>query len=166
PAPAHPPRPLSPEEAMFAIRTILHPTDFSERSAHAFRLACRLARDHGAGVLVLHVMEPPASRAEEVARRPPDGYRDQLWNESLLPVRSPLPGVEVEHLLEEGDPAKEILRVAGEVACDLIVMGTHGRGGLRRLLMGSVAEQVLRRAPCPVVTVKAPVPAATVGPRD
>jgi universal stress protein A len=59
----------------------------------------------------------------------------------------------------EGDPAEMILRVAEEVHADLIVMGTHGRTGLSRLLMGSVAEQVVRRAPCPVLTMKAPFPA-------
>jgi len=58
------------------------------------------------------------------------------------------------------DPAGEILRLAAEVECDLIVLGTHGRTGLGRVLLGSVAEQVLRRAPCPVLTVKMPLPAA------
>jgi nucleotide-binding universal stress UspA family protein len=58
--------------------------------------------------------------------------------------------------LEEGDPVTQILRIAGEENCELIVMGIHGRTGLGRLLMGSVAEQVVRRAPCPVLTVKMP----------
>jgi nucleotide-binding universal stress UspA family protein len=61
-----------------------------------------------------------------------------------------------ERRLEEGDPATEICRVANEAGCELIAIGTHGRTGLGRLLMGSVAEQVVRRAPCPVLTVKAP----------
>jgi len=60
----------------------------------------------------------------------------------------------------EGDVATEILRLAQETGSDLIVMGTHGRTGLARLLMGSVAEQVVRKAPCPVLTVKTPFPAA------
>ena len=60
----------------------------------------------------------------------------------------------IERVLREGNPAEEIVRLAGERGCDLIVMGTHGRRRLGRLLMGSVAEQVLRRAPCPVLTVK------------
>jgi hypothetical protein len=62
-----------------------------------------------------------------------------------------------ERRLEEGDAVTEILRVAEEAPADLIVLGTHGRTGLARLLMGSVAEQVVRRAPCPVLTVKAPL---------
>jgi nucleotide-binding universal stress UspA family protein len=64
--------------------------------------------------------------------------------------------VRVEHRLVAGDPGAEILRAAREEPCDLIVMGTHGRTGLGRVLLGSVAEQVVRRAPCPALTVKAP----------
>jgi nucleotide-binding universal stress UspA family protein len=66
----------------------------------------------------------------------------------------------VEHWIFQGDPATEILAAAEKIKCDLIVMGTHGRTGLGRLLMGSVAEQVVRKAPCPVLTVKTPLPAA------
>jgi nucleotide-binding universal stress UspA family protein len=66
--------------------------------------------------------------------------------------------VKVEHLLADGHPAKEIVRTANENDCDLVVMGTHGRTGLRRLLTGSVAEEVLRRATCPVRIVKTPLP--------
>jgi len=65
---------------------------------------------------------------------------------------------------EDGDAAEEILRVAEEVRCDLIVMGTHGRSGLGRLLMGSVAEQVMRKARCPVLTVKCPAAPQSAGP--
>jgi nucleotide-binding universal stress UspA family protein len=64
--------------------------------------------------------------------------------------------VTVEHHLKEGDPATEILRLAEERKVDVIVMGTHGRTGLGRLLMGSVAEQIVRKAPCPVLTVRLP----------
>jgi nucleotide-binding universal stress UspA family protein len=70
------------------------------------------------------------------------------------------PALPVEHRLVQGDAATQILRMADQTQCDVIVLGTHGRTGLGRLAMGSVAEQVLRRAPCPVVTVKAPLPAA------
>src|SRR5262249_7953655 len=64
----------------------------------------------------------------------------------------------------EGDPGREILRAARETGADLIVMGTHGRTGLTRLLTGSVAEKVLRKAPCPVLTVKTAVPKKTPAP--
>jgi nucleotide-binding universal stress UspA family protein len=63
----------------------------------------------------------------------------------------------VEYRVQHGDPAVEILGVAREASCDLIVMGTHGRTGLGRLLMGSVAEQVVRKAACPVLTIKVPL---------
>jgi nucleotide-binding universal stress UspA family protein len=63
--------------------------------------------------------------------------------------------------LQEGDPATEILRIAQECKCDLIVMGTHGRTGVARLLMGSVAEHVVRKAECPVLVVKTPLPKTT-----
>ena len=138
---------------MSKIRTILHPTDFSERSESAFHLACSLARDHGAQLIVLHVIPPPVSHGEVVARQQPNGYREQMcdW---LHRLQAPRSGVEIDHRLTDGEPHAEILRVAEDDRCDLIVMGTHGRTGLPRLLMGSVAEQVVRRAPCPVLTVK------------
>src|SRR5262245_59069946 len=80
--------------------------------------------------------------------------------EQLFKVKCPDPAVRVAHRLEDGDPARAIVQVAREVPCDLIILGTHGRRGLARLLMGSVAEQVVRKAPCPVVTVRTPFPAA------
>jgi universal stress protein A len=138
---------------MFEIRTILYPTDFSERSEQAFHLACSLARANGARLIVLHVIPPPVFRGEVVARRQPDGYHEQMcdW---LNRLQAPDPSVVIDRRLTDGDPYAEILRVAQENRCDLIVMGTHGRTGLRRLLMGSVAEKVVRQSPCPVLTVK------------
>jgi nucleotide-binding universal stress UspA family protein len=141
---------------MFSIRTILHPTDFSAPSDNAFRLACALARDHGSRLIVLHV-SPPQVVAYGDMILPATNVDFKHLKGKLLALQGPDP-VRVEHLLEEGDPVAEILRVARETDCDLVVMGTHGRRGLGRLLMGSVAEQLVRRAPCPVVTVKTPVP--------
>src|SRR5205807_909314 len=103
---------------------------------------------------------PPISHGEVVAREHQDGYYDELRG-TLGRFQPPDPGMRVEHRLEEGDAAAEIVRVAQEIHCDLIVMGTHGRTGIGRLLLGSVAEQVLRRAPCAVLTVKAPFPGTT-----
>jgi nucleotide-binding universal stress UspA family protein len=143
---------------MLPFRKILHPTDFSEESAGAFRLACALAKQHDGEVILLHVMAPPIAWGEVVARETPTSYEEQLWNEYLLPMRRSEPDVRILPRLEEGDPAALIVSVAEEVACDLIVMGTHGRTGLRRLLMGSVAEHVLRTAPCPMLTVRGPLP--------
>jgi nucleotide-binding universal stress UspA family protein len=133
---------------MLTIRTILHPTDFSERSGYAFGLACSLARDLGARLIVLHVVH--ASLAAEKR-----GFGEDL-SEDLNRMEIPDLKPPVERRLEEGDPATEICRVAKQAGYELIAMGTHGRTGLGRFLMGSVAEQVVRRAPCPVLTVKAP----------
>jgi nucleotide-binding universal stress UspA family protein len=144
--------------AMLEIQTILHPTDLSPLSEYAFRLACSLARDHGAHLIVLHVRPPEILLAESPYVLPPDPVQVwEHWQEELRQLQPPDPTVAVEHVLKEGNPASEILRTAQEKDCDLIVMGTHGRTGVRRVLLGSVAEQVLRRASCPVLTVKGPV---------
>ncbi len=143
---------------MLAIRTILHPTDFSERSAYAFQLACSLARDYGARLVLVHV-HPTVVTFVELGPIPhvPGEVRKQV-QEQLGQLKPPDAKVRVEHVVKEGDPAIEILRVAEETHCDLIVMGTHGRTGLGRVLMGSVAEQIVRRACCPVLTVRTPFP--------
>jgi nucleotide-binding universal stress UspA family protein len=133
--------------------SILFPTDFSERAEAAFPLACAVARDQKARLLVLYVDPPPIAHGEVVARRQPD-YIDSLW-EQLHRLKAP-EGVTIDYHLDEGPPAEEILRLAREEKCDLIVMPTHGRTGLARLLMGSIAEQVVRQAPCPVLTISKP----------
>jgi nucleotide-binding universal stress UspA family protein len=134
------------------IQTILHPTDFSGHSGYAFPLACSLARERGARLIVVHVM--PVLLVEEKRF-----YREEMAGK-LNRLGAPDCRFRVEHRLEEGDAATQILRVAQDTACDLIVMGTHGNTGLGRFLMGSVAEQVLRGAACPVLTVRAPFPLA------
>jgi nucleotide-binding universal stress UspA family protein len=141
---------------MLAIKTILHPTDFSERSDLAFRLACSLARDHGARLIILHVAEPPVPPTPSGIPIVPAVLDLDSQREQLQRLRPADPKVPVEHRLIVGAAAAEILDVAEASKCDLIVMGTHGRTGLGRLLMGSVAEQVVRKAPCPVLTVKTP----------
>ena len=141
---------------MLPLRLILHPTDFSPHSEAAAKLAFALARDYGARVLVLHVLEPIVPGGlEGVAILDPLAYEADL-KARLAEVRPPGPTVPVEHRLAPGSAAEEILRAAKESKCGVIVLGTHGRGGVGRLLMGSVAEQVVRKAPCPVLTVKAP----------
>jgi nucleotide-binding universal stress UspA family protein len=150
---------------MLAIRTILHPTDFSDYSDNAFRLACSLARDYGARLIVLHVLERPVLIYTGVMTAPPppppSPEERQAVQEQLHRIKPQDPAIRVEHLLEEGDPATAILQVAQERQGDLIVIGTHGRTGLGRLLMGSVAEKVVRKAPCPVLTVKTPQPSVS-----
>jgi nucleotide-binding universal stress UspA family protein len=130
---------------MLNIKTILHPTDFSDAADAAFHLACSLARDHGSHIEILHVVTPVTVAYTEGVMLPP--------TEDIKPTES----IDVTRHLVEGDPAAEILRVARETNADLIVMGTHGRRGLTRLLMGSAAEEVVRKASCPVLTVKVPL---------
>ena len=142
---------------MLPIRTVLHATDFSPYSDFAFRLACSLARDYRARLVVLHVVEPPlvVYDSGSLLTQAGNGSNASV-KEKLQRVQAPSADVTVEHRLVEGDPAAEILRAAGDLHANLIVLGTHGRTGVRRLLMGSVADQVVRRASCPVLTAKAP----------
>lgn len=135
---------------------ILFPTDFSSSSEAALGLATTLARDCGGKLLIMHVEEllPATGGAEfiySIPERPTEELREKL-NE-VLPTD---PQVPYEHILLSGDAADEIVRTAESENCDMIVIGTHGRRGLTRLLMGSVAEAVVRRAKCPVLTVKQP----------
>jgi nucleotide-binding universal stress UspA family protein len=149
---------------MLAIRTILCPTDLSEESVPALRCAHGLARDYRARVIALHVYPPPLNGAEAVERRRTDDLEEVLLAE-LCRHTAALSDVPVEHRLVEGDPAETILQFADEEGCDLIVLGTHGRTGVRRALMGSVAEAVSRRAACPVVTVRAGLRPALADPQ-
>jgi nucleotide-binding universal stress UspA family protein len=144
---------------MMTFKTILHPTDFSAPSEYAFGLACSLARDHGARLLVLHAIPPTAFEYDALAPHDsPDGYREKLWEDlrRLETIDPHVRELRVKSELVEGLPSEEILRAARDSGCDLIVLGTHGRTGLGRLLLGSVAEEVLRKAPCPVLAVKSP----------
>jgi nucleotide-binding universal stress UspA family protein len=141
---------------MLPIHTILHPTDFSEHSDVAFRLASDLAHDYNAHLIVVYAMSNPSLAYGEMLSLPEtDRYRQDAL-EALYQIRPADRAISIEHHLVEGDPATTIVREARQFAVDLIVMGMHGRTGLSRLLMGSVAEQVVRRAHCPVLTVKNP----------
>jgi nucleotide-binding universal stress UspA family protein/quercetin dioxygenase-like cupin family protein len=142
---------------MPGIRTILHPTDFSENSLPAFDTACALARDYQATLIVLHVMIPSASPLLEGPLPDPLQAAEAQGLHVQLPWPQPSgPQVKIEHRVAEGDAATEILRLAEAISGDLVVMGTHGKTGLGRLLTGSVAEEVLRKAACPVLVVKGP----------
>jgi MFS superfamily sulfate permease-like transporter len=141
----------------FPIRAILHPTDFSEHADFAFQQASAMAREHGARLIVLHVRPSAVATSEIEAAMLPSEADHELLRVRLSRLQPLDPTVRVEHRLQEGDPVEEILRVARECHCDLIVMGTHGRTGLGRLLMGSVAEAIVRTASCPVVTIKSPI---------
>lgn len=143
---------------MIPIRNILHPSDFSDYSESAFQLACSIARDSGAKLIVLHVASPSGFVTHGEMHRMLDDRNDlrQELEDRLHRLQPAEANVQVEHLLVEGNPTDEILRVAEERKCDLIVIGTHGRTGFAKLLMGSVSEEILRRASCPVLSVRTP----------
>jgi nucleotide-binding universal stress UspA family protein len=141
---------------MLPIRVILHPTDFSVASEHARQMAYELARDYGARLLFLHSVEPPVYYGElGVNYTASDGFRE-LARERVDELVEPGSQVQVETIVADGEPGEEILRVAKERQADLLVIGSHGRTGLGRVLMGSVAEEVARKSPCPVLIVRAP----------
>src|SRR5688572_12273014 len=146
---------------MKPFKNILVPIDFSEHSAEALRVAADLAQRYAGNISLVHVYEP-------VQYMMPEGYvfftseqitrlstllRERLEKAKRSIVESDVARVEA-HLLE-GLVSSELVGFAKEHACDLIVMGTHGRTGVKHALLGSVAERVTRSAPCPVLIVKA-----------
>jgi len=135
-------------------KTIVFPTDFSTASDSALEHAAALAKSMGASLLIVHVEEPPLAYGggELYYGLPePDSGRILAMLEAVKPKD---PAVSFTHRLTMGDPAGEIVRIAEDEGAELIVLGTHGRTGVTRLLMGSVAEVVVRRAPCPVLVYR------------
>jgi len=146
------------------IRSILLPTDFSECGNYALSYAASLARTFGASILCVHVIEPmvPAVGYSGMTEPLPladitDQLEDSAGRE--LPKLSgceECAGLEVEELIVHGEAAAEIVRVAKERNIDLIVVSSHGRTGLGRMLFGSTAEAIVRHSSCPVMVVKPP----------
>lgn len=145
---------------MTPCRRILHATDFSSNALPALRQAVALARRWRAKMIVLHVMTPPSPFVRE-------GIPPSSWEELLADARRAAKGrlaavlarirrkgVVASAVLVEGLPANEVLRTARRHRADLLVIGTRGRTGLRRALMGSVAERIVSQARCPVLTVR------------
>src|SRR5947209_1624769 len=140
---------LAGDRPMIHITKILYPTDFSSYSNQAYFHAVALAENHGASLTVVFVHTPDFHA--------PDGQSSQsYWKAQLEQIRPLNQNIAVHHVFLEGEPAAEIVRYARDAGMDLIVMGTHGRTGMERLLMGSVAEKVLRDASCSVLVVKLP----------
>lgn len=125
----------------------------------AFEVAGAMARDRSAPLVVLHVAPRPLSSLGGTQAVPPmpDEINLKDARDQLARITAPA-GVTMETRLEMGEAGAIILSVARDTHCQMIVMGTHGRSGLGRLLMGSVAEEVVRKAPCPVLTLKAEAP--------
>jgi universal stress protein A len=143
-----------------AFRSILVPVDYSEPSRRALELA--LSLDENALVTVVHVWDRPAYVGDEVVAHP-DGSRRSLseliretaerdMSEFLSRVKTP-PGKTFKHHLLTGDPVSTIVAEASKPGYDVIVIGTHGRTGMTKLLLGSVTEKLIRLSPIPILTV-------------
>ncbi len=143
------------------VRRILVPVDFSDHAPPVIEWATHLAKAHGSRILLLHAYHLPVEFQQlEGAYLPQDFwanvkseaeqslgvYRDQIADQ----------GIEVEVLVREGYPATVIEEEVERQDADLVVIGTRGHSGLKHLLLGSIAERVVQKAPCPVLTVKIP----------
>lgn len=140
------------------FRRILVATDFAESAEHALACAVQLARRHGAELILLHVYMDLPAYPEITAGQVEAIYEEQrAWIESALERRARAArgeGLLARALLRTGPAASTIAETAKEAGTDLVVVGTHGRSGIDRLVLGSVAERVVRLAPCPVLVVK------------
>jgi nucleotide-binding universal stress UspA family protein len=145
---------------MIRLKTILFPTDFSETSQEAARYAISFAREFKAKVFVLHVVNekiftessmPRVVSVEELERELTEEARKRL--KTLVPAEE-AEGLDWETVIRQGEPFIEIIRFAKDQDVDLIVIGTHGRSGFEHIIFGSTAEKVVRKAPCPVLSVR------------
>lgn len=149
---------------MIELKKILVPTDFGEAADAALNYARALARNFGASIDMLHVVEDVSTRLlagemyvavpQRLQQDVEDAARKQLGELLIDNDPDPLPVRPV--VIASNAPAMSIVSYAKEVRSDLIVMGTHGRGPMAHLFMGSVAERVVRLAPCPVLVVRHP----------
>ena len=145
---------------MIKLKKVLVPTDFSDSARNALRYGVSFAREYGAELVLLHVVENLTV-----------GYASDLFPVPMAEVFQEISGyaktelaklageakerdVRVTELVAQGKPSAEIIRYAAENAVDMIVLGTHGKGMLDQALFGSTTERVVRRAPCPVLTVR------------
>ena len=145
------------------IKSILFPTDFSEGSSQALQYAVDLTTKYGARLYVVHVVYDlakatgwyvPHRSVDEMYKDIQEGAKKELERfgvDDLAQVKN------IERIVLTGVPHEEIMNFSKEKRIDLIIMGTHGRKGIDRILFGSTAAQVVRFAPCPVLTVRLPM---------
>jgi nucleotide-binding universal stress UspA family protein len=158
---------------MLPLKRILVPTDFSEPAKEAFRAAVELAQHFSAQLLLVHVVPPVPVPYQPLISPAPAFDITSYLQELVKASQDTLQKYADEHVpqglasttsVAAGDPAYEILRLAKELEADLIVIATHGHGGWRHFLFGSVAEKVVRQAECPVLVVHAPKETKTATP--
>jgi nucleotide-binding universal stress UspA family protein len=142
------------------VQRILVPIDFSENAASVIEWAAHLAEEHGSRIILFHAYHLPVEFQQyEGAYLPPDywaGVKAEA-EQSLRRYQGEIEqrGIEVEGVVREGYAATAIVDEAASQKADLIVIGTHGLSGLKHMLLGSIAERVVQKSPCPVLTVKA-----------
>ncbi|MCA8943734.1 MAG: universal stress protein [Planctomycetes bacterium] len=147
---------------MIKFKRVLVPTDFSEHAKLALDYAVSLPFEEGGELLLVHSIEPTVYPIHQVISR-----TDELSIENqvrktcqmqLDDLAKEVTNVNVRTLIRDGYASEELVEMADEEGCDLIVISTHGRSGIKHLLMGSTAERVVRKASCPVLTVRKPMP--------
>lgn len=137
------------------ISRILCATDFSDSSKYALQFAVAIAKRHQATIELLHVMEPSAYSGERLESEEVT-FTEKMYNRLRECTRDIPEEVRINLKTIAGIPYMEIIRRAKQIDADLIIIGTHGRTGIRHMLIGSVAEKIVRTAPCPVMTVRHP----------
>ncbi len=144
--------------ALLKLKTILAPTDFSKESKKALQYAIPFARQFNAGIILLYVLQPHYVAGEFSAVDFPvleaDLQRSSGEQLTALAVKGVCGLVPVKTLVRTGSPVGEVVNAAKELKTDLIILSTHGRTGLKHVLLGGVAENVVRHAPCPVLVVR------------
>jgi nucleotide-binding universal stress UspA family protein len=141
------------------IRRIICPVDFSEPSENALDFAVELASKFGADIHLVHAYQLPVYALPDGAMMAGPEFTTKVTTElgkALAALAQRKSGTKIQTHLVEGIPYREVVRMTDELRGDLIVMGTHGRTGIRHLLLGSVAERVVRSAHVPVITVPTP----------
>ena len=145
---------------MISMKRILVPTDFSENSRQAARYACELAKKFDSQIDLLHVIESPVMAMPSPGAPLPEEFLADAEKDAARRMEQWIKneqtelGLDVTQTVLRGAPFLEIVKFADEQNSDLIVIGTHGRTGLVHALIGSVAEKVVRKAPCPVLSVR------------
>ena len=148
----------NPTANLFRLKKILVPIDFSDCSKKALQYAIPLAKEHGAAIILLYVVPPAYVAGEyggiEYAQLQTEMKASGDAQLQKLAAAEVPAGLFKESLVGVGVPASEIVQAAKTLAADVIVIATHGRTGLKHVLLGSVVESVVRRAPCPVLVVR------------
>ncbi|MEP9410820.1 MAG: universal stress protein [Candidatus Brocadia sp.] len=146
---------------MIKLNKILCPVDFSECSLYALNYAIDLSYREHAALYLIHVVETHISDFGDIMKQIDLLLDDQQINNLRMQLINLIPddmrpNIHAEPIVEKGVPFVEIIKAARDKQVDLIAMGTHGRTGLEHILIGSVAERVIQRAPCPVLSIRLP----------